>query len=70
MLFVDRIENGIVVCEDKDGKKIELPRENVLGEIRSGDVLVSVKDKYKKSVRLTESRRAGIKALQQRLIKR
>lgn len=70
MLYVDRTENGIVVCEDTNGRRTELSAADIAGEVRDGDVLVKRNGKYKKSQRLTEKRRAEIIALQDRLIKR
>lgn len=69
MLYVDRIENGSIVCEDGQGRKTVLSAEDVAGEAADGDVLVRRRGKYVKSQRLTEKRRAEIKALQDRLFK-
>ncbi len=69
MLYVDRIENGSIICEDGQGRKTVLSPQELSGEAADGDVLVRRQGKYVKSQRLTEKRRAEIKAMQDKLFK-
>ena len=38
-MIIDRIENEIVVCEDENGKILELPVDMFLYPIQDGDVV-------------------------------
>lgn len=67
MLYVDRIENGSIICEDGQGRKLVLAPQELSGEAADGDVLVRRQGKYVKSQRLTKKRRAEIKAMQDKL---
>ena len=64
-LCIDRIEDGIAVCEDSDGNKHKLPASSLPDGVKEGDCIVISDDK---SVIIdhdeTARRRAEIAALQ------
>lgn len=43
---VDRIENNYIVLEDKDLNFINIKKEEVLEDVREGDILIKVNNKY------------------------
>ena len=45
MIIVDRIENGIAVCEN-NGKFISIPKTNIKGKLREGAVLIKFNNGY------------------------
>lgn len=47
ILVVDRIENGVAVCEDRNtGKMVEIPKEELPQSIHDGTVLIERNGKY------------------------
>lgn len=38
-LFVDRINDNHIICEDENGEEVILNIQNVTGEIKEGDVV-------------------------------
>ena len=56
MIIVDRIENEKVVCED-NGTYINIPKENIIGNLREGAVLVKADNVYFVSENQTETRK-------------
>lgn len=39
-MTIDRLEEGLAVCEQEDGSFIHIPLEQIRGEAREGDILV------------------------------
>lgn len=66
-LSVDRIENGIAVCEDENRKQQEIALENIEGTPREGDMLFEDNGKYHISEEETAKRREKILRLQKSL---
>ncbi|MCL1848403.1 MAG: DUF3006 domain-containing protein [Clostridiales bacterium] len=71
MIIVDRIENGIAVCEI-DGVMRDIPLSGIRGDVREGDVLVeSGKGSYLVADKAaTEQRKAAITERFERLKRR
>lgn len=63
MLIVDRISDGIAVIEDGE-KRFEVPRENLAGDVKEGDVVVLQNGIYVKDGNGTEERRKKIIQMQ------
>ncbi|MDR2700770.1 MAG: DUF3006 domain-containing protein [Nitrososphaerota archaeon] len=61
MIIVDRIENGLAVCEI-DGKMADIPLLKISNNVREGDVLTGNEDCsfYTIDIAKTEQRRAYI----------
>ena len=58
--FVDRIEDGIVICEDENGDEARFD-ENEVGRVGEGDVIVENDDGIKHvDPKATEERRKEI----------
>ena len=70
MLYVDRIENGIAVCEDENGRQLRLTQQQLDGNVCEGDVLIQRGERYRGSRRLTLERRKQLSSLQNRLFGR
>ena len=68
MLCVDRTEGELILCEDKDGRRVVLRKEQCEGTPAEGDVLVKRGGLYRVSRRLTEKRRGELNALRDRLL--
>ena len=66
-LSVDRIENGISVCEDENRKQQEIALEKIEGTPREGDMLFEDNGKYHISEEETAKRREKIIRLQKSL---
>ena len=66
-LSVDRIENGIAVCEDENRKKREITLENIEGTPGEGDMIFLENGKYHISAEETAKRRERILRLQKNL---
>lgn len=66
-LSVDRIENGIAVCEDENRKKQEITLENIEGTPREGDMIFWDNGKYYINAEETVKRREQILRLQKSL---
>lgn len=63
-LIVDRIEGHFIVCEDKNEKILELNKDDVIGDVKEGDVLVKGKDgKFFSDKALTMKRKKEIEDL-------
>ena len=58
-LIVDRIENGLAVCE-VDGALIDIPLAKISGTVREGDILYENNSLYTVAKEETEQRRAAI----------
>ena len=67
MLTIDRIVSGIAVCEDADGRMIELPVGTLPKGVREGDLLRLDNGVYTVDTEATEERRARLYRLQQSL---
>ena len=60
-MIIDRIENEIVICEDENGKIIELPIDMFVRPIQDGDVVLeNQKGLYETSKEETEKRKKNI----------
>lgn len=66
MLIVDRISDSIAVIEDGE-KRFEVPRENLAGDVKEGDVVVLQNEIYVKDGNGTEERRKKIAEMQNNL---
>jgi len=68
MIIIDRIENGIAVCEI-DGAMIDIPLSRIAGTAREGDVLTDSGDGayLAADIPATERRRADISERFERL---
>ena len=66
-LSVDRIENGIAVCEDENRKQQEIALEKIEGTPRECDMLFEDNGKYHISEEETAKRREKILRLQKSL---
>ncbi|EGT3616739.1 DUF3006 domain-containing protein [Clostridium perfringens] len=63
-LIVDRIEGHFIICEDENQKILELNNDEVIGNVKEGDVLVKGKDgKFFSDKALTVKRRKEIEDL-------
>ena len=63
-LIVDRIEGHFIVCEDENEKILELNKDDVIGDVKEGDVLVKGKDgKFFSDKALTMKRKKEIEDL-------
>ncbi len=60
MYIVDRIENGIIVCENDNGNILEITKENCIGDINEGDVIVKKGEKWIKDESKTADRKKYI----------
>lgn len=60
MLYVDRIEEEIVVCEDEDGRMVCIDMANFDSRVREGDCVVPVGDRYTVDAQATKARRAAM----------
>lgn len=61
--IVDRIESDIVVCEDDNSNIVQVHIDNILGDVKEGDVLTAVNDKYIVNKEETQKRRKHIEEL-------
>ncbi|MDD6236427.1 MAG: DUF3006 domain-containing protein [Clostridiales bacterium] len=66
-LSVDRIENGIAVCEDEHRNQKEITLEKIEGTPREGDMIFWDNGKYHISEEETAKRREKILRLQKSL---
>lgn len=66
-LSIDRIENGIAVCEDNKRKRVEIPLSQIDGSPKEGDVIDEVNGRYVIDQKETTKRRAAVFRLQQKL---
>ena len=57
---VDRIENNYIVLEDKDLNFINIKKEEVLEDVREGDILIKVNNKYIIDYNKTKNRKDHI----------
>lgn len=63
-LIVDRIEGHFIICEDEKEKVLELKKDDIIGDVKEGDVLVKSKDgKFFPDKALTEKRKKEIEDL-------
>ena len=63
-IIVDRIEGHFIVCEDEKENILELKKDDVIGDVKEGDVLVKGKDgKFCLDKALTEKRKKEIEDL-------
>ncbi|GAA0117740.1 DUF3006 domain-containing protein [Clostridium perfringens] len=63
-IIVDRIEGYFIVCEDEKENILELKKDDVIGDVKEGDVLVKGKEgKFCLDKALTEKRRKEIEDL-------
>ena len=57
-IIVDRIEGHFIVCEDEKENILELKKDDVIGDVKEGDVLVKGKEgKFCLDKALTEKRK-------------
>ncbi len=64
-LFVDRFNNNIVVCFDKNGNKINIKRNQISGNLIEGSVIVRIKkNSYKVDEIKTEREKSNMFKLQ------
>ena len=61
MLYVDRIEEEIVVCEDENGRMVCIDMANFDTQVREGDCVVPNGDRYAVDVQATKARRAAVR---------
>lgn len=66
-LSIDRIENGIAVCEDDNRNRVEIPLEKIEGTPKEGDLLVPENGGYVVDVEETAHRRETVLRLQRKL---
>jgi len=67
MIIVDRIEEGLAVCEI-DGATVDIPLSEISGKPREGDVLIATADgAYTVDTDEAERRRSDISAQFERL---
>jgi len=67
MIIVDRIEDGLAVCEI-DGKMIDIPLSKISGNVREGDTLIDAGNSlYTIDTARTEQLRADISTQFERL---
>ena len=60
-MIIDRIENKIVICEDENGKIIELPVDMFVQPIQDGDVVLENQEGlYEVDKEETEKRKKNI----------
>lgn len=69
MNVIDRFENDIAVIETDNGM-IEVDRSHITENAREGDVLEEVDGKWIVDVSATEKRRAEIREIMKRLMKK
>lgn len=63
-IIVDRIEGNFIVCEDEKENILELKKEDIIGDVKEGDVLVKNKgNKFCFNKALTEKRKKEIEDL-------
>ena len=63
-IIVDRIEGHIIVCEDEKENILELKKDDVIGDVKEGDVLVKGKEgKFCLDKALTEKRKKEIQGM-------
>lgn len=67
MLFVDRIENNVVVCYDINDNKIDLDKTLLPPSVREGDVIRNDSGFYYIDKEETEKRRKIVSDLQNNL---
>lgn len=67
MLIIDRLEEGIAVCEPENGPMVELPLAKLPQGVREGDVLIPNGEGYRIDLEETRRRRAEHAALFTRL---
>ena len=66
-LSIDRIENGLAVCENDRRERIEIPLSEIDGDPKEGDMIYSENGRYRVSAEQTKLRREKILELQKRL---
>lgn len=54
MIIVDRIIDGLAICE-KDGTTISIPLSVIVGNVREGDVLCEIKSSAGYAIDTTET---------------
>ena len=70
MIRIDRLEEGIVVCEDQNGNLIYLQRDELPETVREGDCLVPGETGWIVDEALTRARRQSAAQRFRRLFKR
>lgn len=66
MIVVDRIENGIAICE-LDNELTQIPLESISGNVSEGVVLIKEDNKYIVDLERTDLRRKEIFEKQRKL---
>lgn len=66
MIVVDRIENGIAICE-LDNEFTQIPLESISGNVSEGVVLIKEDNKYIVDLERTDLRRKEIFEKQRKL---
>lgn len=63
MLVIDRFEGSFAVCEKEDRTMVNIPKEQIIGDPREGDVIVTSGNQYHIDRAETEKRREEIENL-------
>ena len=59
--IIDRLEEGIAVCENELKKLISIPRDQLPDGSKEGDVLEELEGRFSRSDQETEARRKAIR---------
>lgn len=63
-VIVDRIDGHFILCEDEKENILELEKDDIIGKVKEGDVLVKGREgKFYFDKALTEKRRKEIEDL-------
>ncbi|MED0714296.1 DUF3006 domain-containing protein [Aeribacillus sp. FSL K6-1121] len=65
--IIDRFENDIAVCEDENGKIIEISKSQLPKNAETGDVIIQKNNRYYVDKQETSKRRQEIEELMDEL---
>lgn len=63
MLVIDRFEGSFAVCEKEDRTMVNIPKDQIIGDPKEGDVIVTSENMYHIDQEETEKRREEIENL-------
>lgn len=61
--IVDRAEGSFAVAETDDGTMVDIPKSQILGEFKEGDILVEEGEFFKVDSELTKKRKEEIERM-------
>lgn len=61
--IIDRAEGSFAVAETDDGTMVDIPKSQILGEFKEGDILVKEGEFFKVDSELTKKRKEEIERM-------